>query len=155
QSSNPDTDVARQPEKTPELSQPDADMTPPETASGTQVADNQIERLSAESAKLYAVVQQLESEKAAAEGKAHRMESVAYGSGVIALLAVVSSIFFASRKKAVTEEARRTASETKPSDFKGHSPVSEIQPTSDALPTKPSDSDSAPLEMSTKPDANT
>ena len=59
---------------------------PPETASGTQVADNQLERLSAESVKLNAVVRELRSEKAAAEGKASRMESVAYGSGVIANL---------------------------------------------------------------------
>ena len=130
-------------------------ITPPETASGTQVANNQIERLSAESAKLNAAVRQLETEKAAAEGKAHRMESVAYGSGVIALLAIVSSIFFASRKKAVTVEPQRTTPETKPPDVTGHSPVVEIQPTSDAPPTKPSDPDSASLEMSSKPDANT
>ena len=85
QSSNPDTNVAHQPENTPELSRPDGRIAPPETASGTQVADNQLERLSAESVKLNAVVRELKSEKAAAEGKASRMESVAYGSGVIAI----------------------------------------------------------------------
>ena len=58
-------------------------------------------RDSAESAKLNDAVRQLESEKVAAEGKARRMEFVAYGLGVIALLAIVSSILFASRKKAV------------------------------------------------------
>ena len=83
------------------------------------------------------------------------MESVAYGSGVLALLAIVSSIFFASRKKAVTVEPQRTASETKPSDVTGQSPVIEIQPTSDAPPTKPDEPDSASLEISSKPDANT
>jgi hypothetical protein len=155
QGSKPDTDVARQPEITPELSQPDPGITPPETASGTQVAGNQIERLSAESAKLNDAVRQLSSEKAAAESKARRMESVAYGSGVLALLAIVSSVYFVSRKRAVTVGPQRTASETKPSDVAGHSLVKEIQPTSDAPPTKPSDPDSASLEMSSKPDANT
>ena len=155
QTANPDTDVARQPENAPELSQPDARITPPETASGTQATDNQIERPSAESAKLNAVVRQLESEKAAAEGKARRMEHVAYGLGVIALLAIVSSIFFAFRRRAVAVEPQRTAPETKPYDVTGHSPVVEIQPTSDAPPTKPSELNSASLEISSKPDANT
>jgi hypothetical protein len=153
QSSNQDSDVARQPEKTPELSKPEGIT--PETASGTQVANNEIEKLSTEKAKLNAEVQQLERERTAAEGKARRMESVAYGSGVVALLAIVSSIFFASRKKAVAVEPQRTASETKPSDITRQSPVVEIQSTSDAPPTKPSDSDAASLEMSSRPDANT
>ena len=151
--SKPDTELVRQPENTPELTQPDARSTPPEKARGTQIADNQIER-SAESAKLSDAIQQLESEKAAAENKARRMESVAYGTGVLALLAIVSSIIFASRKKAVTVEPQRTASETKPSDVTGHSPVNEMQPTSDAPPTKPNEPDTASLEISPKPDAN-
>ena len=155
QSSKPDTDVARQPENSPALPQPDWRITPPETASGAQVANNEIERLSAESAKLNAAVRQLETEKAATEGKAHTMESVAYGSGVIALLAIVSSIFFARRRRAIAVGPQLATRGTKPPDVTGHSPVVEIQPTPDAPPTNPIDPDSPSLEMPSKPDANT
>jgi hypothetical protein len=155
QTANPDTDVARQPENAPELSQPDAPITPPGSASGTQATDNQLERPSAESAKLNAVVRQLGSEKVAAEGKARRMEHVAYGLGLIALLAIVSSIFFAFRRRAVAVEPQGTAPETKLYDVTGHSPVVEIQPTPDAPPTKPSEVNSTSLEILPKPDAST
>jgi hypothetical protein len=154
QSANPNTDVARQSENIPELSKAGAGTTPPETASGTQVAGNEIEKLSAESAKLNAAVRQLETAKAEAEGKARRMESVAYGSGVLALLAIVSSVFFVSRKKAVTVAPQRTPSETKPAHFTEQSPVVEIQPTSDAPPTKPNVPDTASLEISSKSDSD-
>lgn len=143
QSSKPNTEVA-QPENTPELAERDGRITPPETPSGARVADNQIEKLSAESAKLNDAVRQLSSEKAAAESKARRMESVAYGSGMLALLAIVSSVFFANRKKAVTVQPQRTSSEIKPANFTGQSY---------APPTKPSDPDSASLEILPKPDA--
>jgi hypothetical protein len=152
QSSKPDTEVARQPENTPGSSQPDGRITPPETASGTQATDNQLERPSAESAKLNAVVRQLGSEKVAAEGKARRMEHVAYGLGVIALLAIVSSIFFAFRRRAVAVEPH--SPQTKPSDVTGQSSVVEIQSTSAAPPTKPDDPDSASLEISSELDVN-
>jgi hypothetical protein len=66
------------------LAERDGRITPPETPSGARVADNQIEKLSAESAKLNDAVRELSSEKAAAESKARRMESVAYGSGMLA-----------------------------------------------------------------------
>ena len=97
QSSKPDTETARKPD--PELTRPDPPRsTPPEKESGTQIADNQTER-SAESAKLSAAMQLLKSEKAAAESKARRMEFVAYGTGVLALLAIVSSVFFVKSEK--------------------------------------------------------
>ena len=154
QSSKPDTEVAPKPENTPELTQPYPRSTPPEKESGTQIADNQTER-SAESAKLSDAIEQLESEKAAAENKARRMESVAYGTGVLALLAIVSSILFASRKKAVTVAPQMTSPEKQPANFTGQSPVSEPPPSSDAPPTKANDPDSASFEISPKPDANT
>ena len=154
QSFKPDTEAARKPENTPELTQPDQRSTPPEEASGTQIADNQTER-SAESAKLSDAIQQLESEKAAAENKARRMKSVAYGTGVLALLAIVSSVFFVSRKRAVTIEPQRTRSEIKPANFTKQFSVSEPPPTSHALPTKPNEPDTASLEISSKSDANT
>ena len=115
---------------------------------GTQVANNEIERLSAEGAKLNAVVRQLESEKAGAESKAHKMEFLAYGSGVIALLAIVASVLFVSRKKVVTVEPQKTASEAKLSDLTGRSP--ETKPPADTPSTKPSDRNSASLEISSK-----
>jgi hypothetical protein len=114
-----------------------------------------VERASAESAKLNAAVRQLESEKAAAEGKARRILSFAYGSGVLALLAIVWSIFFAILKRAVTVGRQWTTPKTKPAHFTEQSPVVEIQPTSDAPPTQPNDADSASLVISSKPDANT
>ena len=154
QSSKPDTETARKPENTPELTQPDPRSTPPEKESGTQIADNQTER-SAESAKISDAMQQLEFEKAAAESKARRMESVAYGAGVLALLAIVSSILFASRKKAVTIAPQMTAPEQKPANFTGQFPVSEPPPTSGAPPMKPDEPNSASLEISPKPDVNT
>jgi hypothetical protein len=146
QTSSPTTDVDRQAEKPP--AKPDAGITPSETASRTQVANNEIERLSAEGAKLNAVVRQLESEKAGAESKAHKMEFLAYGSGVIALLAIVASVLFVSRKKVVTVEPQKTASEAKLSDLTGRSP--ETKPPADTPSTKPSDRNSASLEISSK-----
>ena len=120
-----------------------------------KVVNNQIERLSAESAKLNAAIRQLETEKAASERKAHRMESVAYGSSVIGLLAIVSSIFFASRKKAATVAPQMSAPEKKPYDVTGRPQLNEKQPTSDAPPMNPSNPNSASHEMSSKSDANT
>src|SRR4029079_7013013 len=54
-------------------------------------------------------------------------------SGMLALLAIVSSVFFANRKKAVTVQPQRTSSEIKLANFTGQSY---------APPTKPSDPDS-------------
>ena len=156
QGANREADVARPDAvKAAETAKPEAEVAQSETSKrDEQAANDQLERLSAERVKLNSLVQQLEVDKAAAEGKARIMELVAYGSGLIALLAIVSSIFFAGRKKAVTVESQKTASETKPSAFKD-SPVDKIQPTSDAPPTKPSDSDYALLEISSNPDAST
>src|SRR5262245_48928618 len=156
QDANREADVARQDAvKAVETAKLEAEVAQSETSKRSeQAANDQLERLSAERVKLNSLVQQLEVDKAAAEGKARIMESVAYGSGLIALLAIVSSIFFAGRKKAVTVEIQNTASETKPPAFKD-SPVEKVQPTSDAPPTKPSDSDAALLEISPKSDAST
>jgi hypothetical protein len=155
QSSNPDTDLARQ---SAEKAKTDPEVAQLETSKrDVQVADKEIERLSAERAKLTAVIQQLESARSAAEGKAHTMESLAYGAVVVALLAIVSSIVFVNRRKAIAVEPLRVALGTKPSDTTGQSPVVEIQPASggDSQPTKPSDSDSASLELLSKSDAST
>src|SRR5262249_23668 len=58
-----------------------------------QLAKTEIESLNAERAGLKAAVERLESDKIAAENKAQVMKSVAYGTFVIALMAIVSSLF--------------------------------------------------------------
>ena len=64
-----------------------------------QLAKTEIESLNAERARLKAAVERSESDKVAAENKAEVMKSVAYGTLVIALMAIVSSLFFVIRKK--------------------------------------------------------
>jgi hypothetical protein len=156
QNPKPDTEVVLpQPEKAEELPQPDTRITPPETASGTQVAENPTEKLSAESLRLNDAVRQLETEKAAAESKARRMESVAYGTGVLALLAIVSSILFVPRKRAVTIEPQVSASKKKPADFTKQFPAHEPPPSSDAPPTKPDEPNSASLGILSRSDSDT
>jgi hypothetical protein len=110
--------------------------------------------LNAEGAKLTAALERLETEKTAAEAKAHTMESVAYG-GIaisIALLAIVSSILFVNRRKATAAKRKGVESETKP-------PVVETLRTpegGDSRPSKASDTaSSAPeLAQSSISDAN-
>src|SRR5262245_6359557 len=147
---NLEADVARQDAgSAAETAKPKAQVAQSETSKrDEQAANDQLERLSAERVKLNSRVEQLELDKAAAEGKARIMESVAYGSGLIALLAIISSIFFAGRKKAVTLESQKTAPET---TSRSEEHTSELQPTSGAPPTKPSGSDSTLLEVSSKP----
>jgi hypothetical protein len=67
-----------------------------------QLAQAEVERLSAETTKLNAALEQSETKRASAEAKTHQMEMVAYGgSGIlIALLAIVSSALLISRRKA-------------------------------------------------------
>jgi hypothetical protein len=55
--------------------------------------------LNAERARLNTALQRLETDKTAAEGKARVMESAAYAAFTIALIAIVSSLFFVIRKK--------------------------------------------------------
>ena len=68
-----------------------------------QLAKTEIESLNAERARLKAAVERLESDKIAAENKAEVMKSVAYGTFVIALIAIVSSLSFRN-----SEEINRT-----------------------------------------------
>jgi hypothetical protein len=125
-----DTDVAREEFET--------------TKRDAQLAKTEIERLNAEGAKLNAA-ERLETEKTAAEAKAHTMESVAYG-GIaisIALLAIVSSVLFVNRRKATAAKREGVESETKP-------PVVETLRTpegGDSQPSKASDTASSAPEL--------
>jgi hypothetical protein len=87
--------------------------------------------LNAEAAKLNAALERLETEKTAAEAKAHTMESAAYG-GIaisIALLAIVSSVLFVNRRKATAAKREGIESETKPPEVIGDSAVVETRRT--------------------------
>jgi len=64
-----------------------------------QLTKNKIETLNAERARLNTALQRLETDKTAAEGKVRVMEFVAYAAFTIALIAIVSSLFFVIRKK--------------------------------------------------------
>jgi hypothetical protein len=115
------------------------------TKRDVQLAKTEIERLNAEGAKLTAALERLETEKTAAEAKAHTMEFVAYG-GIaisIALLAIVSSILFVNRRKATAAKREGVESETKP-------PVVETLRTpegGDSQPSKASDTASSAPEL--------
>ena len=97
-----------------------------------QLAKTEIESLNAERASLKAAVERLESDKIAAENKAQIMKSVAYGTFVIALMAIVSSLFFVIRKKSTGP--KWIGPEPIPIQATGHSSVAD-----DPLPFKWSD----------------
>jgi hypothetical protein len=123
-----------------------------------QLAKTEIERLNAEAAQLNAAVKRSETEKTAAEAKAHTMESVAYG-GIaisIALLAIVSSVLFVNRRKATAAKSEGDQSETKPPEVIGDSAVVETRRTPEGLQPSASDTaSSAPeLAQSSISDAN-
>jgi len=111
----------------------------------TQAAKAEIERLSAETAKLNAALERLEKERAAVEGKAQIMEFVAYGATIIliALLAIVSSILFVNRRRALAKreavEAEAKPSEVTRDSSPGASEVGDTQPakTSDKASVSP------------------
>jgi hypothetical protein len=116
-----------------------AEPTRNEADIATQVAQTEIERLSAETAKLNTALQRLETERAAAEGKARVMEFFLYGAIIIliALLATVSSILFINRRKTIAGKADGVGPEAKLSGMIGDSPVVETQPASDRGDSEP------------------
>jgi hypothetical protein len=97
-----------------------------------QLAKTEIESLNVERARFKATVERLESDKIAAENKAQVMKSVAYGTFVIALMAIISSLFFVIRKKSTGP--KWIGPEPIPIQANGHSSVAD-----DPLPFKWSD----------------
>jgi hypothetical protein len=110
-----------------------------------QLAKTEIESLSAERARLKATVERLESDKIAAENKAQVMKSVAYGTFVIALMAIASSLFFVSRKKSIGP--KWIGPEPIPIQVTGHSSLAD-----DPLPFKWSDLKSVMARNRYKPE---
>jgi hypothetical protein len=90
-----------------------------------QVTQAEIDRLSAETAKLYAALERLETEKNAVEGRAQTTESIAYGAIIIliALLAIVSSTLFVNWRRGIAAKREGVGPETKPSEVIGDSAV--------------------------------
>jgi hypothetical protein len=80
-----------------------------------QLAQTEIERLSAEAAKLNAALERLETDKNAVEGKA-RVELVVYGAIIllIALLATISSILFVNRRRVIATKREGLGPEARP-----------------------------------------
>jgi hypothetical protein len=97
-----------------------------------QLAKTEIASLNTESARLKATVERLESDKIAAENKAEIMKSIAYGTFIAALMAIVSSLFFVIRKKST--RPKWNGPEPIPIQATGHFSVAD-----DPLPFKWSD----------------
>jgi hypothetical protein len=105
-----------------------------------QLAKAEVERLSAEAAKLNSALERLQTEK----NEARMMEFVVDGGIIIliALIAIISSILFINREKAIAGKADGVGPEAKLSGMIGDSPVVETQRASDgdaSEPTKASD----------------
>jgi hypothetical protein len=127
-----DPDIARQrTQKATEQAKADLEVARQESETAkrnAQLAKTEIESLNAERAKLNAAVQRLETSNLAAESKAKVMQSVAYSAFVIALIAMVSSLFFVIRKKPTGP--KWIGAETIPIQVAGHSSVTDPAPKS-------------------------
>ena len=133
---NADTDIASQgAQQAAEKVKADSEIAREESETAkrdVQVARAEIEKLNAERTKLSAALERLETDKTAAEGKAHAMESIAYGAILIALLAIVSSVLFVSRRKSKAAKHQWIGPETNPLQVAEHPPVAATQPKSNS-----------------------
>ena len=79
-----------------------------------QLAKDELERLRTERIALNTALERSETERTAAEGKAHTMESVAYGTIIIliGLLAIASWLLLANRRKARAANHEAVGAET-------------------------------------------
>jgi hypothetical protein len=100
-----------------------------------QLAKAEVERLSAEAAKLNSALERLQTEK----NEARMMEFVVDGAIIIliALIAIISSILFINRRKAIAGKADRVGAEAKLLGTIGDSPVVETQRASDVDASEP------------------
>jgi hypothetical protein len=127
-STNPDVVARQEAEKAAERAKADAEVARNEADTAkrdAQVAKIEVERLNAETAKLNAALERLETEKNAVEGKARAMEFVVYGGIIIliALLATISSILLANRRRAIAATEEGIGPETKPSEVTGDTSI--------------------------------
>jgi hypothetical protein len=152
---NPDVLARQEAEKIAEKVKADVEVARSEAEAAkhdSQLAKTELERLSAETAKMNAALERLETEKTAVEGKARAMEFVAYGAIIIliALLAIVSSILFVNRRRAIAAKREGLGLETKRPGATGDSPVAETQRASDggdSQPAKASNTASYSLDL--------
>src|SRR5262249_240852 len=95
----------------------------------------EVERLGAEAAKLNSVLERLQTEK----NEARMMEFVVDGAIIIliALIAMISSILFLNRRKAIAGKVDEVGPEAKLSGMIGDSPVVETQRGSDGGGSEP------------------
>ena len=128
-----------------------------------QLAKDELERLRTEKIALNTALERSETERTAAEGKAHRMESVAYGTIIIlvALLAIASWLLLVNRRKARAANHEAGGPETKPIQVVERSPETEraagdvLQPwhTSD-MASSPERAQSSASDAATAPRAH-
>ena len=92
-----------------------------------QLAKDELERLRTERIALNTALERSETERTAAEGKAHTMESVAYGTIIIliGLLAIASWLLLVNRRKARAANHEAVGAETTPMQVVEHSPETE------------------------------
>jgi hypothetical protein len=106
-----------------------------------QLAKDELERLRTERIALNTALERSETERAAAEGKAHTMESFAYGTIIIllALLAIASWLLLVNRRKARAANHEAGGPETKPTQVAERSPETERAAGGDSQPLHASD----------------
>src|SRR5262249_24514287 len=95
-------------------------------------ADKAVEKANAD-------LQVAREESETANRDAQVARTVAYGAILIALLAIVSAVIFASRKKSTVPKHQWIGPETIPLQVTAHSPVAETQPGSNAGQSKHSE----------------
>jgi hypothetical protein len=148
-SSHPDVVARQEAEKTAEKATADVEIARTEAETAKRDAQIEIDRLTAEGASLNATLQRLETEKTAAEAKAHTMESVAYGGIATStlLLVIVSSIFLVNRRRSIAAKQEGVGLETEASEV---SPVVETPRATDGgdlQPAKTSNTASYSLDL--------
>jgi hypothetical protein len=117
-----------------------------------QLAKDELERLRTERIALNTALERSETERTAAENKAHRMESVAYGTIIIlvVLLAIASWLLLANRRKAKAGPETKPIQDVERSPETGRAAGDDLQPwhTSDISPehVQSSTSDAASTE---------
>jgi hypothetical protein len=130
-------------------SQAEAVAAPKESAAANrdaQLAKDELEHLRTERIALNTALERSETERTAAEGKAHTMESVAYGTSIIliALLAIASWLFMANRRIARAANHEKGGPETKPTQVVEPSPETQRASGDDLQPWHTSDMASSP-----------
>jgi len=118
-----------------------------------QLAKDELERLRTERIALNTALERSETERTAAENKAHRMESVAYGTIIIlvVLLAIASWLLLVNRRKARAANHEAVGAETTPIQVVEDSPETERAAGNVSEPWHTSDMASSPERAQSSP----